>query len=209
MWGGTGGTGDVSPRVVSSPDGRAGWSPVQGPRSRGWSQQHRPAPALGEDLGASLGAASGAALGAALGASLGAALGEDLGAALGAALGGVVLCWELGLVAPTQTPAQSRDLSPASVVVLVGFCPFLMFLSPSGRQKGHCWCCWAMQSARTLGSRDEGCLGLLQEWLQARHQYPATASSWGCSAEQHFVIFYFSNKGWKIMKLSPFDGMKP
>lgn len=40
-----------------------------------------------------------------------------------------------------------------------------------------------------LGSRDGGCLVLLQEWLQPQHQNPVTASSWGCSAEQYFVIF--------------------
>lgn len=78
------------------------------------------------------------------------------------------------------------------------------FPHPQGR-RGIADPSGAVQSARESGMWDEGCLGLLQGW----HQHPVPASRWGCSAEQHFVIFYFSNKGWEIMKLSPFDGMKP
>lgn len=55
---------------------------------------------------------------------------------LGEQLEGVFLCWEMPLVAPTQR--SSRTCHQQHVVASLGFCPFLVFLSPCPRPKGHC-----------------------------------------------------------------------
>lgn len=91
----------------------------------------------------------------------------------------------------------------------LGFVHSLCFFPhPQGR-RGIADPSGAAQSARESGIMDEGCLGLLQGWLQARHQHPALRAVGAVLLSSTLLYFIFSNKGWKITKLSPFDGMKP
>lgn len=70
-------------------------------------------------------------------------------------------------------------------------------------------------SVGVLQPQGEGCCGSpappasAQPWLPACTEHAVGARGLGCSAERHFVLFYFSNKRQNIIKLSSFDGMKP